>query len=702
MMSRRSAVLSGAAVLLSVVAATLAFGQQVQPTVKVNNTQFQLDLSSVPQFNLTTVTLENTGASPVIMPEVTAANAPPGTNSAAILGWLQAQGGSSAPALAEAAWQYVNGQLFAQMYALSAPFEGYYETRIPWRLFRGYGFGGCDQEAYPLAWLWHLSGFSSRVVTLPGHVVAEVYYDNAWHMYDSNHRVFYLNPDGTVASVAQIMANPTLVAQAAGPDGLDPIGMATALMEELYANADPTYTTPNWSLSWWNDPTYTLSYNESLVMYSENITADVIYGAGFHVAPSFVSSATLIRTINFNDPNWKLGVLSTSGMAVSTIDSQTVLANTANSGTIVLYRDSPSPAFDLQLDGQFYRASASTTIKVYVSPDDINWQSAYFVINTPVGAFQPGSLNLTSVTRGMYSWYVKIQVTGAPGAVRISSLKLTSNVQISKSSIPTLTPGSVNDLIYRDASADAQSRDINVKVAVYSDAPTPLGMTVPLTQNMTVPASSSVSNLESILRSPEVFYPWLAYGSSTASATLWQAQQNGDVLQAAATTPGNYLVTGANLTWNTRNPGPISWSLAKREPVSLNFDWIQPPRTTFSSGAMAESLSTGDQFILSTSLGGTISLLGRPLFKNATVTSLVPENPIFSIAMGYGAQHLMDGNLRSLHIPLVRNSTISSISALSPTCPRLRCCGVVMARIPHTSRIGSFMAGMVRPLLGRS
>lgn len=622
--------------------------EQSRIVASTNNSAFDLDLSSVSQFDRATVTLENVGTSPVVMPEITLADGPPGTNSQTILNWLQAQGGASDRALAEAAWGYVNGKMFPQCYAMSA-FEDYYETRIPWRLLRGYGFGCCDQEAYTLAWLWHLSGFQSRVITLPGHIVAEIYYGNAWHMYDSNHRVYYTNSDGSVASVAQVVADPTLVITGAGSDGLDPVGATIAYMENLYGHADPTYTTPNWSLTWWYDPTSPLAHGETVLMYSDNAFSDVIRGGSLPVRPSIATSATLIRAIDFSDPNWGYGVYSVTGMQVSSTDTGISLVNTADPGSVLLRKDSPSPAFDLQIGGVFYR-TADSTIKVYFSTDGSNWSPGFSLV-IPVGMLQSASVNLTNVARGAYLYYVRIDVAGAPGSVRISSLKLTSNVQVAKSSFPVLTPGTVNHLVYRDGSDDGQDRNIRVRVAVYNDPPAPIGMTLPPVQDVIVPPTTSVADLEAQLRVPDTFYPWLAYGSSQASATLWQAQQNGDTLEEAAANSGDYLTLGANLSWNTRTDGPITWSLAKREPVSLNIDWIQTPKSTMSAGTLVEAQSPGDRLVFSSSLGGTIQLLGRPVYKGATVTSLVTEDPIYSLARGYGASHLMDGRLRSLAYP---------------------------------------------------
>ncbi len=643
----RFAAASGAVVLLSLVSTVSGLGQlaQVQPTVQVNNTEFQLDLSSVPYFDNATVTIENTGSQPVVMPEIGMQGSSPATNSQAILTWLQGQGGGSNSALAESGWQYVLAHMSHICWAVS-PYDGSYETQNPWRILRGYGFGCCDQAASLLAWVWHVEGFSSRIVYLTGHVVAEVYYDAAWHMYDADHRVFYTAPDGTVASAAMVHSNPSLVATGQGAGGVDPIGYPVQSMESIYANSTPTYGTANYSSSIYESPTYALAPGELLLLYSGNITADLIhnYGGGSGFGPSAVNSGTLIQSVDFADPQWRSRVYSVTGMVVNETDSGFALSG---SGNIVLKQDWPNPAFDLQLDGSFYRESSNTALNVYFSPDGVNWSLPFF-ITTPAGSFQSAGLDLTSVARGAYSGYIKIQSTGNVG---ISSLKITSNVQVSKAVFPALVPGSTNSLVYRDAGPDAQVRNLSVRVSVYENAPAPIGMSLPLVQNSTIAPMASVSTLEASLRSPLTFAPWLAYGFSTASTALWQAQQRGDILQAVTPAPG-YLQMGAELSWAANKSGSTTWSLAKREPASLNFDWLQSPATTSWSGKVILPLpGAGDQMVFASTAGGTIKLLGRPVYQKATASSLVPESPAYSIPLGYGAKALVDGGLRTLAYP---------------------------------------------------
>jgi len=74
------------------------------------------------------------------------------------------------------------------------------------------------------------------------HEVPEIYYHHAWHAYDADHKVYYLARDNaTVASVADVIADPSLVASRADADGNDPEGTSAQWMADQYAGATPAY-----------------------------------------------------------------------------------------------------------------------------------------------------------------------------------------------------------------------------------------------------------------------------------------------------------------------------------------------------------------------------------------------------------------------------------------------------------------------------
>ena len=76
------------------------------------------------------------------------------------------------------------------------------------------GVGNCDDKASVLSFIWTGFGHKSRVWGLGGHVVAEVFVDSHWEMYDPQYEVYYLTNDTVVAGVEELASNPLLITKA--------------------------------------------------------------------------------------------------------------------------------------------------------------------------------------------------------------------------------------------------------------------------------------------------------------------------------------------------------------------------------------------------------------------------------------------------------------------------------------------------------
>lgn len=108
-------------------------------------------------------------------------------------------------------------------------------------LIWGFGYGYCYDLGRLMAGLWAQAGFRSRVVGWPQHTVAEVFYDNAWHLYDLQHHTFYEKPDGQVASFEELKADGSLFYQDLNEYGLDPINYPPPHMVHWYSIANPVF-----------------------------------------------------------------------------------------------------------------------------------------------------------------------------------------------------------------------------------------------------------------------------------------------------------------------------------------------------------------------------------------------------------------------------------------------------------------------------
>ncbi len=74
----------------------------------------------------------------------------------------------------------------------------------PVYLLNSSGGGLCSHRNALLCQLWQTLGYQARCVELQGHVVAEVWYKEAWHMYDADFGLFFTTDSGQVASVSEL------------------------------------------------------------------------------------------------------------------------------------------------------------------------------------------------------------------------------------------------------------------------------------------------------------------------------------------------------------------------------------------------------------------------------------------------------------------------------------------------------------------
>ncbi|MFO7880025.1 MAG: hypothetical protein ACQES0_08000 [Bacteroidota bacterium] len=73
----------------------------------------------------------------------------------------------------------------------------------PLYLLNSMGSAICSHRNALLCQVWEMLGYKSRTVDLGDHVVAEVYYQGGWHMYDADFGVFFSDAK-TVLSVSQL------------------------------------------------------------------------------------------------------------------------------------------------------------------------------------------------------------------------------------------------------------------------------------------------------------------------------------------------------------------------------------------------------------------------------------------------------------------------------------------------------------------
>jgi hypothetical protein len=86
-----------------------------------------------------------------------------------------------------------------------------------WPTLNSFGFGFCSNLDAVIVQIAQAAGFEAHVRQVVGHVTAEILVDGAWEMYDPDLQVYYYRTDGRVASVDDLIADPSLITSPINP-----------------------------------------------------------------------------------------------------------------------------------------------------------------------------------------------------------------------------------------------------------------------------------------------------------------------------------------------------------------------------------------------------------------------------------------------------------------------------------------------------
>jgi hypothetical protein len=442
---------------------------RVPPNVPASTNPYNesqdFDLTASPVINNASITISNEGADFVVLPAVFAQGGY-ALNRSSMLSVVQSADSLTPEQFALATWKLVSQDTF-HFCSAGAPGDPSAYADEPLRLLNGFGFACCDQSSRILNWLWQGAGYQTRIGAMTFHTVPEIYYNNGWHLYDTDHKVYYLAEDNkTVASLAEIIADPSLVARVADANGNDPSGYPAALLAQEYAAATPEYLTSDYRRA----ATYGLQPNQSLTLRSENATTSVFdyFLPDDPVLPlSTVTSAQFDWALDFARTDWRQLATSINGVGTLSRNANLFITNASGkTGDIAYYLSSPFPVSSLQVSGIVYRDNGTASVSAYFSSDGVHW-SAPAPMNPEPGTAAQATADLSSVALGQYSYFVMLRFYGsAPDAARIAAVHLTSEVQVAKILFPNLVPGTVNHLIYQDWSSASDQHDVKVSVAV--------------------------------------------------------------------------------------------------------------------------------------------------------------------------------------------------------------------------------------------
>lgn len=317
------------------------------------------------------------------------------------------------------------------------PAQSDIELHDPVIFLNVYGYGLCDDSACNAEALFRAAGFSAaRTWGLGGHVVCEVYYANAWHMFDPDLEVFYPRADDmTVAGVMDCVNSGWLVGRVSGPD-----------IANIYTTFNDDYTYQGY---WLTDHTMamTLRPGESLERcwsnwgkYHDNL---------YHNEPPIYGNGRLTWAPAPGDPAFFNGLERATNLSHDVAGNLPFLAcaDAARPASFVTRMQCPYPFVGGQVQCAAFAAGAADQITVEYSNDGSNW--------IPMGQLQgpyqgSASWPLDDLLKpldynAVYTFWIRVTLTGGGAAtVGLNDFKIIGEIQCAPLSLPELKPGLMN------------------------------------------------------------------------------------------------------------------------------------------------------------------------------------------------------------------------------------------------------------------
>lgn len=348
------------------------------------------------------------------------------------------------------------------------------EVLDPLKLLNSYGFGLCYHIAPLLEAVFEAAGFEdARVWFLTGHTVAEVFYEGSWHYFDSDMMGYNVRGVGSfrnkpIVSVRDLESDPRIILDKLSgrrsvrhgvvDDPWYPADVRAGAMSDLaslFTTRDDNYVFPFTRYSSGHDMSFVLRPGEKLVRYFRPEQPGLFYlpyafdGQRWHEFPQEIARYG-IRTADGprsqkDARSWATGrieyspsIRTDAPVLTFAMPSPWVIIDARFNAEVRLPTAEHSLLIETSLDGQQWRHGAERS-----GPFEGEW------VSEPAVLVRSANGRLTHVS-GTYGYQVRVTRRG-PSLPEITSLKLTSRIQLNPRTLPALTAGK-NHLQYRSGS----------------------------------------------------------------------------------------------------------------------------------------------------------------------------------------------------------------------------------------------------------
>lgn len=309
-----------------------------------------------------------------------------------------------------------------------------------------YPWGECGYYQALMAQLFLAAGIPVRttVINNNSHWVVEANFDGGWHFFDSGWGKYYCNPDGTIASLDQIMAAPNHSLPACpGPGSFGGTGPYSITEWHILSSSPSRYSNPHsMQMDLKRGDEYILSNEADGIWFTPpnlassaiSMTQTRMRGSGAGSSWTISNGPTVLSggpstdwnfpaytNSKFNyTPNFRSGTYvdrataeqNTKSFAADGVEPNLHAATAGQPSSVTFSVTSPLVIIKATLDGTFIRTNSADSNKVSVSANNgSSWTTVWTMGTT--GSTTVSNVDFSSAVYGKYSYLIRFEYTAA-------------------------------------------------------------------------------------------------------------------------------------------------------------------------------------------------------------------------------------------------------------------------------------------------
>ena len=446
-----------------------------------NETVYYIDVSGTLNPLNEELVIENIGDKDIINPRITI-NDKWNWHNVKLMTEEVIRGAKTDKEKAIAIWQFI----YNNRHYFQPPSSKQYGDDInnPVKCLNVYGYLYCGGNAMITGILAKMAGLDARYWGLSGHLVAEIYFDNKWNIFDAELGTFYLNRDNkTIAGMDELEKDPWLVERTFHPDYVgrrqcQPRATINISRSEENKSVARWYATPEnnrvreLNLDNQYEMNLTLRPGEKIILRWDNIGK---YQSNlFFTEPPIYANGKIIYIPDLTNNSYRNGIVSENniksigddGLKPNIhVDKCYFEGDRSEYRTEIIYKvTSPYVIVGGKIGGDFYRNDTYGDVcLIEISFDGERWTPIWFAKSTGwINHFQEiDNIICPIVKEAKYEYFVKVKFIAAgtglwrpadPGdntQAGMDNFKIETDFQVSPFSIPELSLGK-NKIKYTD------------------------------------------------------------------------------------------------------------------------------------------------------------------------------------------------------------------------------------------------------------